>query len=113
MRRRAEIKEIVATLVLSLSALWLIWLIWNLGSKAELAWRQASETKAEYQQLEARKSALEANLDALNTPRGQDAALRQAFGVARPGEEVIIVVPPARSASTSTPPWWQQMFSWL
>jgi len=52
---------------------------------------QATQAKAAYQELEARKATLTVDLAAANTPRGQDAAIRTAFGVARPGEEVIVV----------------------
>ena len=63
--------------------------------------------------LEERKTSLEANLAALETARGKDAAIRTAFGVARPGEEIIVVVPP--SPATTTPPlsWWQKILGWF
>ena len=80
--------------VLLLVAFWLATSIWRLAQKAHIAVSQAQEAKQQYQALEERKVALEANLAALATERGQDAAIRTAFGVARPGEEVIVVVPP-------------------
>ena len=112
MRKGGYWREGILIGVLVLSAFWLGSLIWNLGSKAELAWSQAHNTKAEYEQLEARKATLQANLSTLQTPRGQDAAIREAFGVARPGEEVIVVVPPASTTATTTKPWWD-VFSWF
>ena len=56
---------------------------------------------------------LEANLAALETTRGKDAAIRTTFGVARPGEEVIVVVPPATATPTTTQSWWQKLLSWF
>lgn len=56
---------------------------------------------------------LEANLAALRSERGQDAAIRTAFGVARPGEEVIVVVPPEMKAPTTTQTWWQKILDWF
>jgi cell division protein FtsB len=99
--------------VLLLVAFWLVTLIWGLASKANVAVSQANEAQANYAALEMRKVKLQADLDALASERGQDAAIRTAFGVARPGEELIVVVPP--TAPTSTPPksWWQKLFSWF
>jgi cell division protein FtsB len=113
MRKGANWREGILIGVLALSALWLGTLIWNLAGKSELAWQQAHDTKIEYQQLEARRATLQGDLDALSTPLGQDAAIREAFGVARPGEEVIVVVPPATTTATSSPGLWQDLFGWL
>lgn len=99
--------------ILLLVALWLATSIWGLVDKAQVAVSQAQEAKMQYQTLEARKAALEANLAALSTERGQDAAIRTAFGVARPGEEVIVVVPPEVKVTTTTPSWWETILSWF
>lgn len=99
--------------VLLLVAFWLASSIWGLAGKAHIAIFQAQEAKLQYQTLEKRKMMLEANLAALATVRGQDAAIRTAFGVARPGEEVIVVVPTDLKASTTTPSWWQRIVSWF
>ncbi|MFZ1074937.1 MAG: hypothetical protein WAN50_01005 [Minisyncoccia bacterium] len=98
---------------LLLVAFWLSWLIWGLAGKARIAVSQAREAKGQYEALEQRKATLEANLSALGTSRGQDAAIRTAFGVARPGEEVIVVVPPATATPTTTPPWWRRILDWF
>ena len=98
---------------LALVCAWLGYSIWNLATKAEIAMQQAAQAKAAYQELEARKAELTANIAASQTPRGEDAAIRTAFGVARPGEEVIVVVPPATAAPTSTPPWWEFWVGWF
>ena len=99
--------------VLLLAAFWLLTLIWGLAGKAHIAVSQENEAKWQYQALEDRKTTLEANLAALATDRGKDAAIRTAFGVARPGEEVIVVVPPTNVAPTTTPSWWQQIMDWF
>jgi cell division protein FtsB len=98
---------------LLLVALWLSSLIWTLAGKAHIAISQADEAREQYKSLEERKAALETDLSSLATPRGQDAAIRMAFGVARPGEEVIVVVPPATTTPTSTPSWWQKILNWF
>jgi cell division protein FtsB len=99
--------------VLLLAAAWFVSLIWGLVGKAHIAVSQEHEAQWQYQSLEERKATLEANLAALATERGRDAAIRTAFGVARPGEEVIVVVPPATATPTTTPSWWQQILSWF
>ena len=99
--------------VLALSALWLGSLIWGLAGKAYIAVEQAQETEAAYQALEARKSALQSDLDTLATPRGQDAAIREAFGVAKSGEEVIVVVPGEPATTTLEKSWWQKVLEWF
>lgn len=98
---------------LLLVAFWLTTLIWGLAGKAHIAVSQANDAKWQYQSLEDRKTVLEANLAALATTRGRDAAIRTAFGVARPGEEVIVVVPPVVATSTPALPWWRKVLNWF
>ena len=97
--------------VLLLAAFWLASLIWGLAGKAQIAIREAGDARRQYETLEKRKNTLQANLEALSSERGKDAAIRTAFGVARPGEEVIVVVPPV--AATTTPPlsWWERILN--
>jgi len=99
--------------VLLLVAFWLAVSIWGLTDKAHVAVSQASEAKWQYEALEKRKVALEANMAALETVRGKDMAIRTTFGVARPGEEVIVVVPPVPATTTQTLSWWQKVMSWF
>ena len=99
--------------ILLLVAFWLVSLIWGLADKVQVALSKAHEAQLEFQAIEKRRAMLEANVAAIETGRGRDAAIRTAFGVARPGEEVIIVVPPAPVAPTTTSPWWQKLFDWL
>jgi len=105
-------RQVMMVGVLVLIGAWLTSLIWGLAQKAQIAVSQAHQAQAQYEALEKRKAALEGNLDSLATPRGQDAAIRTAFGVARPGEEVIVVVPPSTSTASSTKPWWKRIFGW-
>ena len=99
--------------VLLIVICWLGSLIVGLIGKAQIAIGQAHSAQTDYQALEERKHTLEANIANLATPLGTDAAIRTAFGVARPGEEVIVVVPPATSTPISMPSWWQQLFNWF
>lgn len=99
--------------ILLLVIFWLGSLIWGLTGKIHIAVTEANDAKRQYQALEDRKAALEANLAALKTTRGEDTAIRTAFGVARPGEEVIVVVPPATTTEVVPLTWWQKIMSWF
>ena len=98
---------------LLLTSFWLISLIWGLVGKARIAVGEAHDAQREYKTLEASRDKLQKNLDALATPLGQDAAIRTAFGVARPGEEVIVLLPPATATTTPESSWWQKVVDWF
>ena len=99
--------------LLLLCSAWLGYLIWSLSQKAVIAWNEEHLAKAQYASLEARRKVLEARLQALQTPRGQDAAIREAFGVAKLGEEVIVVLPQPVATSTPERSWWQKVLDWF
>jgi cell division protein FtsB len=111
--RAKQVRQGVIVGVLAVASLWLISLIWGIAGKAQVAVRQEQAAKHEYEALEQRKATLEANIAELDTARGQDGAIREAFGVAKAGEEVIVVVPPATSTASSTESFWERWFGWL
>lgn len=111
--RARELRQGLIIGVLVLIALWLISLIWGLAGKAQIAIREARAARTQYAALEERRNTLQTNIAALDTPRGKDAAIRTAFDVAKPGEEVIVVVPPEAPSSTPALPWWQRLFNWF
>ena len=111
--RGKQIRNGAVVGVLLIVIFWLGSLIIGLIGKAQIAIGQAHSAQTDYHALEERKHTLEANIAGLATPLGKDAAIRTAFGVARPGEEVIVVVPPASTTSTSTEPWWHWLFNWF
>jgi cell division protein FtsB len=108
-----QLRQGIVIGVLLLAIFWLASLIWGLFGKAQVAVGEANNAKRHYQALEERKAMLAADLAALETERGQDAAIRSTFGVARPGEEVIVVVPPATATPTTTLSWWQRVWGWF
>jgi cell division protein FtsB len=112
-RGRFELKNAALVSGLSIAAVWLGFMVVDLAHKADIAWTAAQEAKAQASSLSARQAQLTAEIADLHSARGQDAAIRTAFDVARPGEEVIIVVPPATTTATVTPSWWDQHFGWL
>ncbi len=118
MRRRTyrplSYRDLTVAGLLVLGIVWFGFLTWNIFGKEERARHDVADTEAQLASLNARQATLKADLDELNTPRGQEAALRDTEGVARPGENVIIVVPPqGATSSTSTLPWWKKVLDWL
>ena len=117
MRRttRNRVREYAVAALLVLVIIWLLSLIWSIARKEEIARSTVKETQAELEQIREREEILEANLAELNTDRGQEASLRQTFGVAKPGEEVIIVVPKKELVPPPPVSWWQKVLSffWL
>lgn len=94
-------------------AIWLATLIWGLSGKAHIAMSEEREAREQLAALEARKATLEENLAELNTERGQDGAIRTAFGVAKAGEELIVVVPPEEAPEPPPKPWWKRWLGWF
>ncbi len=92
---------------------WLAHLIWGLTGKVSIAFTEAKEVQMRYEALEARRSVLESDLAVLATSRGKEAAIRESFGVAKPGEEVIVVVPPVAATSSPERSWWQRILGWF
>lgn len=98
---------------LALLLVWLIFLIVGIARKEEIARHAVADTKVQLAQLDTRKTTLQQNLNELATPRGEEAVLRQTYGVAKPGEEVIIVVPPTDAPPPRPRPWWRKALDWF
>lgn len=106
-------KEYAIAGALSLLIVWLLFLIWGIARKEEIARKAMDDRKGELAVLEERKAMLTGNLEELRSDRGQEATLRQTYGVARPGEEVIIVVPPKEPPPQPKLPWWQKVLGFF
>ena len=105
---RNRLREYVITAFLSLLIIWLLSLVWGIARKEEIARHTVRDTQAQLAALESRKQVLADTLKDLSSERGQEASLRQTFGVAKPGEEVIIVVPPKDAPPPPPKPWWRK-----
>ncbi|CAM6001439.1 unnamed protein product [Sphagnum balticum] len=112
-RRKISTKDYIVAGVLTLLLIWLIELNVSIFHKEEIARNAARSTQEQLTSLKARETTLQQNISELSTERGQEATLRDTFGVARPGEGEIIVVP--AKVATTTPPetFWQQWLGWL
>lgn len=112
-RKRATLKEKIIAGALILLLLWLLFLVWGIFRKEEIARQKAEDSKRQLAALAEREATLKQNIADLRTDRGQDASIRETYGVARPGEEVIIVVPSETGDTVQKDPWWKVVLSWL
>ncbi|CAN5707941.1 hypothetical protein BH11PAT2_BH11PAT2_06330 [soil metagenome] len=99
----------VKTIALLLAIVWLSFLVYSIYKKEEIARRTVHETQAETAALDSRAQTLSGTVENMDTERGQETSIRETFGVAKPGEEVIIVVP--KNDAPPPPPltFWQKV----
>jgi cell division protein FtsB len=116
MRRRRVArppKDYAIATVLLFVFLSLLWGVIGLIGKEERARMAAKEAEADLTSLSEREAKLAASIAELSTERGQEASLREAYGVARPGEEVIIVVSPGEGEKLGELPWWRKFLGFF
>jgi hypothetical protein len=111
--RAKQVKQVVIVVASLAVAAWLACLIWELSGKARIAISEEREARRQLAALENRKATLEATLEELQTERGQDGAIRTAFGVAKAGEELIVVIPPEEPPEPPPKSWWRRWFGWF
>lgn len=92
-RRLSTSRDVGTVCFLSLLIIWLGVLVTGIFHKEQVARLTVNDTRAELAALDARAATLAGTVHDLETTRGQEASVRQTYGVAKPGEEVIIVVP--------------------
>ena len=99
--------------VLGIGILWLLVMLVGIFQKEETARHAAADARRELVSLSEREQTLKQNLDDLKTERGQEASIRETYGVARPGEEVIIVVEPPQEEPLQALSWWDKLLGWF
>ncbi|MBY0473152.1 septum formation initiator family protein [Patescibacteria group bacterium] len=92
---------------------------WDMYGRLATATAGQQDAEARLASLEAQKKAISASVDQLSSERGQEALLREHYGVVKPGEGVIQIVTQASttdSADTSSKGWlkglFRTLFSW-
>lgn len=116
MRRKKHAIDVRRTLIiagLSVLLLWLLFLLYSIWKKEEIARHAADDARRELAALEEREETLAGNLEDLRTERGREGSLRETYGVARPGEEVIIVVPPGDGETLEELSWWRKFLGFF
>jgi cell division protein FtsB len=103
------LREVGIAIGLLVAIVWLGFLVVGIFHKEQIARTTVAETRAELASLEGRKKELAATVNGLETERGQEASLRETYGVAKPGEEVIIVVPHKDLPPPPEPTFWDKV----
>lgn len=90
---------------------------WTIYLKSGDALKARSDAAGELSGLEARERSLSSDLDALGTPRGVEADIRETYPLAKAGEKVIVLTDTASTtdqAREQESPWsWiSAWFSW-
>lgn len=91
---------------------------WGMYGKFAAAAAARSSAESELRDLEVRLAQVQQDVDALSSERGVEAAMRERYGVARPGEGEITIVRPASTtevAGSSKGFWsglWNLLFVW-
>ncbi len=112
-RRPIDPKQALAAAGLILLLVWLLYLVWGILGKEEIARNASADAKRELVALASREETLNHNLAELSTERGREASLRETYGVARAGEEVIIVVPPQEGEKLEKLSWWRKLMGFF
>jgi cell division protein FtsB len=85
----------------------------DLYQKEEIARTEAASARIQYENLSKRHGELTAQVEALESTRGQEAILREDFGVALPDEEVIIIMEKEVPDAPLPLPWWRKLFGYV
>lgn len=108
-KRKTDVRSLVKTVLLLVAIVWFCFLVYSIYKKEEVARRTVHETQAELAALDARTKTLSGTVENMDTPRGQETSIRETFGVAKPGEEVIIVVPKKELPPPPPVTFWQKV----
>ena len=103
------LRELGITSFLAVLIVWLSFLVVGIFHKEQIARNTVKETRTELAALGARKQDLSETVSGLDTVRGHEGTLRETFGVAKPGEDVIIVVPKKEMAPPPEPTFWDKV----
>lgn len=107
------LREYITIALLSVLIVWLLYAVVGIFRKEEIARHTVHGTQAALTALTTRHDTLQGNLDYLATARGQEASLRQDFGVAKPGEEVVIIVSPKNVVQPAPQSFWQRFIGFF
>ena len=96
--------------------LFAIWGVVSVYQKEQSSKTLRLQAEAQLQDLQKRETALKARITSLETERGQEEALREAYGVGKAGEGMVqIVEKQATSTEENTTEhknWFQRIFWW-
>ncbi len=115
--RRAELLNfgirLVGALLLLCVTIGMVRAAWDMFGRLNMATAGQQDAEAQLASLESQKTTISASVDQLSSPRGQEALMRDHYGVVKPGEGVIQIVDHASttdSANTAPHTWFQSLF---
>lgn len=111
--RRFMLAGLLALVVIAASG------VWSIYQKERASAILKQEALSQLNDLSTEQSQLVASIGELQTERGKEAALREQYSMAAPGEGEVVIVEPASSTAPSAPtstsfaswiksalPWW-------
>lgn len=105
--------RLIGALVLLCVTVGMVKAAWDMFGRLNVATAGQQDAEAELANLQAQKATITASVNQLSSARGQEAILRQHYGVVKPGEGVVQIVDNAASStSVAGPPhgWLQSLF---
>ena len=106
----------ILMLALLLAVLFGIWAVFGVYMKERESIHLREQAEAQLKDLQQRETGLDARIASLETERGQEAALRDAYQVGKDGEGVITIVDQPASTTpvqeTDQKNWFQKIFWW-
>ena len=89
--------------------------VWDMYQKSRRTAEALQKTRDAYDVLAARERFLEERLEQLGTEAGVESEIRERFGVAKAGEEVIVVLSEeeGRLSIPKEKGWWERLKEWL
>lgn len=104
------------TLVLVVLVLFGIWAVVGVYMKERESSNLRIQAEIQLKDLQTREAALNERIQSLETARGQEAALRDAYQVGKEGEGVVTIVETPATSTTKDEsdktPWWRRIFWW-
>ncbi|MBI5470257.1 hypothetical protein HY968_02965 [Candidatus Kaiserbacteria bacterium] len=104
---------LVMLFILMIAAAWTVWGVYKKEHESRIL---RNEAQMQLQDLMARQARLATDVEALETERGKEEALRSAYEVGKYGEGLIVIVddtPTTTRHATSSPlDWFKRAFSW-
>lgn len=112
-RKLPSSRQIGMVSFLCLLIIWLGVLVVGIYHKEQIARLTVNDTRSQLAALDARTGELSSTVHTLGTSRGQEESMRQTYGVAKPGEDVIIVVPKQDAPPPPPSTLWEKVKAFL
>lgn len=106
----------LSTLLLGFFVLFGLWAVIGVYAKDRESGILKAQAETQLQDLQKREAELHDRISALETERGQEAAIRSAYEVGRDGEGMVMIVDKPATASRQEEKaelsWFQRLFHW-